>query len=419
MKANTISGQRQYEFVSRFNYIREAGTEGEKKAACRIEKELSEIAEKWGREEFQIRREPFEIDTWQVDEAVFTVTEPYEKAYTIRGCFAAANTAWEGIEAPFLYVENGDPVSLSHAEGKIVLINGGANAETYEKLEKAGAIGFLILTGTPLDQDADRMPDYRTLRGVKEPKLPCAVVHYLDAMELIEQGATRARLVLQQKKIRKTSENIVLRIPGTEKPEEILTLTAHYDSVPQGPGAYDNMAGAAIIMELAHYFAQNRPKRTIECIWFGSEELGLCGSRAYVKAHEAELAGHRFNMNVDLAGQAIGGTVLGVAATKQACDAIMEHLRQADKGVSLINNIWSSDSNTFAWKGIPAMTLNRDGFGMHTRYDTIEWISAWSLKRSAEVLGEIAEYLADAEKFPFAREIPAEFAEKLQTYFEN
>ena len=51
-------------------------------------------------------------------------------------------------------------------------------------------------------------------------------------------------------------------------------------SVPQGPGAYDNMAGAAIIMELAHYFAENRPKRTLECIWFGAEELGLCGSRA-------------------------------------------------------------------------------------------------------------------------------------------
>lgn len=44
MKANTICGQRQYAFVSQFNYIREAGTEGEEKAACRIEKELSEIA---------------------------------------------------------------------------------------------------------------------------------------------------------------------------------------------------------------------------------------------------------------------------------------------------------------------------------------------------------------------------------------
>ncbi len=49
MKANTISGQRQYAFVSQFNYIREAGTEGEEKAACRIEKELSEIAENGGR----------------------------------------------------------------------------------------------------------------------------------------------------------------------------------------------------------------------------------------------------------------------------------------------------------------------------------------------------------------------------------
>ena len=298
-----------------------------------------------------------------------------------------------------------------------VAINGGANAENYEKLEKAGAVGFLILTGTPLDKDEDRLPDYRTLRGVKNPKLPCAVIHYLDAMELVERGASRARLVLQQKKIRRTSKNIILRIPGTEQPEEILTLTAHYDSVPQGPGAYDNMAGAAIIMELAHYFAENRPKRTLECIWFGAEELGLCGSRAYVKAHEAELAQHRFNMNVDLAGQAIGGTVLGVAATKEACDVIMEHLKQADKGVSLINNIWSSDSNTFAWKGIPAMTLNRDGFGMHTCHDTIDWISAWSLNRSAGVLGEIAEYLADAEPFPFEREIPADFAERLKAYF--
>ena len=77
MKANTISGQRQYAFVSQFNYIREAGTEGEEKAACRIEKELSEIAEKWGQGELQIRREPFEIETWQVDEAVFTVTEQH------------------------------------------------------------------------------------------------------------------------------------------------------------------------------------------------------------------------------------------------------------------------------------------------------------------------------------------------------
>ncbi len=320
------------------------------------------------------------------------------------------------MEAPFLYVENGDPVSLSHAEGKIVLINGGANAENYEKLEKAGAVGFLILTGTPLDKDQDHLPDYRTLRGVKNSKLPCAVIHYLDAMELVERGASRARLVLQQKKIRRTSKNIILRIPGTEQPEEILTLTAHYDSVPQG------------MVHTTTWRAQRSswswhtcsPQTTQTDTGMHLVQRGGAGSLrkpAYVKAHEAELAQHRFNMNVDLAGQAIGGTVLDMTATKEACDVIMEHLKQADKGVSLINNIWSSDSNTFAWKGIQAMTLNRDGFGMHTCHDTIDWISAWSLNRSAGVLGEIAEYLADAEPFPFEREIPADFAEKLKVYF--
>ena len=80
-----------------------------------------------------------------------------------------------------------------------VAINGGANAENYEKLEKAGAVGFLILTGTPLDKDEDRLPDYRTLRGVKNPKLPCAVIHYLDAMELVERGAVHASFYSRKK----------------------------------------------------------------------------------------------------------------------------------------------------------------------------------------------------------------------------
>lgn len=61
------------------------------------------------------------------------------------------------------------------------------------------------------------------------------------------------------------------------------------------------------------------------------------------------------------------------------------------------NQIWGSDSNSFAWKGIPAMTLNRDGFGMHTRYDTIDLLSVWSLERSAILLGCIADALGNAE----------------------
>lgn len=66
-------------------------------------------------------------------------------------------------------------------------------------------------------------------------------------------------------------------------------------------------------------------------------------------------------------------------------------------------------------EGIPAMTLNRDGFGMHTRYDTIDLLSAWSLE-SAILLGCIADALGNAEVFPFERKMPEKFIRELDEY---
>ena len=170
-------------------------------------------------------------------------------------------------------------------------------------------------------------------------------------------------------------------------------------------------------MELCRYFNAHRPKRTMEFIWFGAEEKGLLGSQEYVRAHEAELSSHQFNMNVDLAGQLVGGTVIGVTADPAICQMITYMAHEIGLGMRTSNAIWGSDSNTFAWKGIPAMTQNRDGFGMHTRHDTVALISSWSLKRSAMLLGYIADRLGNLPTFPFPKEIPAEFMEQLDKYF--
>ena len=63
------------------------------------------------------------------------------------------------------------------------------------------------------------------------------------------------------------------------------------------------------------------------------------------------------------------------------------------------------------------MTLNRDGFGMHTRHDTIALLSDWSLERSAILLGYIAEELGNRENFPFERKVPENFISQLEKYF--
>lgn len=415
MDKTRISGARALEFLGQFDFIREAGTEGELAAAEKIRKYLEQNVSGPG---ITFREEPFSFEESRILEASLVVTEPYQKEYSVVGCAGCGSTPENGLEAPFLYVENGDEISLAYARGKIVLVNGIVRKAFYQKLVEAGAAGFVMLSGTPIDEGEDLRPARRSLRGVEETPIQGVTVHYKDAVELVERGASRVRLILRQEKEKRISRNLILRIDGSQRADEILTVSAHYDSVPEGPGAYDNMAGAAIVMELCRYFSVHRPRRTIEFLWFGAEEKGLYGSLNYVERHSEELASHRFNMNVDLAGQTIGGTVIGVTGNPEICQILSAYAHEAGMGVSLKHQIWGSDSNSFAWKGVPAMTLNRDGFGMHTRHDTAALISAWSLERSSCLLAMVAERLASAEVFPFPREVPEKFREELNAFFE-
>ena len=416
MSKNTISGQRQMDFVLKFNYIREAGTPTEEKAASLIREELKSFG-------MESMLSEFTFNTWEIRKAELTVTEPYNKTYQVTGYQRCGSTAGEGVEAEFLYVENGDDISLSHAAGKIVMVNEIVRKDMYLKLLKAGAAGFVSISGSPTDTGEDRIPRaaaipqkvYEALN--EKERIQGVGIHYLDAVEMVTEGAKKVRLTLLQEEVTRTSRNVEARIQGSDHADEILTLTAHYDSVPDGPGAYDNMAGAAIIMEVCRYLKEHQPRRTVEFVWFGAEEKGLLGSRHYIKMHEHELGKHRFNMNVDLAGQLVGGNVIGVTADPSVCSMLTYLAAETGIGMTTKNQIWGSDSNTFAWKGIPAMTLNRDGFGMHTHYDTVDLLSAWSLERSARLLAHIAENLGNIDIIPFSREIPEEFKKQLDEYF--
>ncbi len=409
-----ISGDRQFCFVSQFNYIREAGTANEKKAAetilAMLKSETSDV---------QIRTEEFSFFAPKLKTSFFEVTAPYHKVYEACTFGFCANTSEDGLEADFVYLENADDISMKQASGKIVMVNSYIGRTMLEKLKMVGALGFVSFSGTPVDTGKKRLPAVKNLgQSDHLTALPGTCIHFLDAAEIVEKNASRVRMICNQTIETHTSQNICARIEGTDKQDDILTVTAHYDSVLQGPGAYDNMSGCAIVMELFHWFCAHKPRRTMEFIWFGCEEKGLLGSRAYVNAHENELAHHRFNMNIDLAGQTLGGTVMGITGDPSICRQFEALAEKCGIGMTARSAVWSSDSNTFAWKRIPSMTLNRDGFGMHTEYDTIDLISAWSLRRSALLLCTVADYLANEDTFPLCGEIPAEFLAQLDASFQ-
>ena len=410
------NGQRAYQFVADTAYVRESGTKGEHKAAEYILKAAEQVAAMPGKAEYiqTPRMEIFQCPDFQQKKAELVICQPYEKSYPVRAYLNGACTLEDGITAPFFFVGKGDDISLSQAKGAVVMVCDSIREAMIDKIKAAGILGFVTVCGTPLDKGEDRIPQqYRR----KESDLPGASIHYLDAWEIVEKEASLCRLNIRQSEISRKSANVAVRILGTEFPEEIVTVTAHYDSVPEGPGAYDNMSGGAIVMEAFHYFAEHRPARTMEFIWFGSEEKGLVGSRNYVKSHEAEMRNHVFNLNVDLAGQLLGGNVLGVTADPSVCTELKALMEENRLGVTIKNQVWASDSNTFAWKGIPALTLNRDGFGMHTRHDTVEYISPRGLEEGAKTLCTAAAWAANEPHFSFLREIPEEMQRELEKYF--
>src|SRR3989338_3895747 len=57
-------------------------------------------------------------------------------------------------------------------------------------------------------------------------------------------------------------ENLIAEARGTEKPQEIVVVGAHYDSVAGSPGADDNASGAAVLLELSAALKDLRPKKT-------------------------------------------------------------------------------------------------------------------------------------------------------------
>ncbi len=87
--------------------------------------------------------------------------------------------------------------------------------------------------------------------------------------------------------------DVVAEIPGTEKLDEVVIVSGHFDSWngPGSQGALDNGTGSSTAMEAARILATvgAKPKRTIRFILWSGEEQGLYGSQWYVKAHAKEL----------------------------------------------------------------------------------------------------------------------------------
>jgi Zn-dependent M28 family amino/carboxypeptidase len=101
--------------------------------------------------------------------------------------------------------------------------------------------------------------------------------------------------------------NVIADSPKGKNKDEVVVVSAHLDSVVEGPGINDNGSGVATILEIAEELRELRYtkklQRQVRFIFFGAEEAGLLGSTHYLRTlSDRELSKIYANVNFDMLG---------------------------------------------------------------------------------------------------------------------
>jgi hypothetical protein len=207
-------------------------------------------------------------------------------------------------------------------------------------------------------------------------------------------------LVRERHAIAVMDPNVVVRF-GEGK---ALLVMAHYDSVDGSPGACDNAAAVAILVELARVFHDEPPAQPVILAFTAGEEVGLAGAEALADRVDVDFA-----ISLDLVG-GDGPLVLNGASTLIG-NAELAWLRDAaDRaGVELtaplphrvISRWWPqaerSDHGPFTLRGVRAVHFyNRgnDGEWIDTAYHSAHDLPSRVHPEAVAAVGRLVRALA-------------------------
>lgn len=225
------------------------------------------------------------------------------------------------------------------------------------------------------------------------------------------------------------SENIWAYIEGSEKPNEVIVISAHYDHIglQNGQvynGADDDGSGTVALLEIAQAFkiAQKEghgPKRSVLILHVTGEEHGLHGSRFYAENPLFPLANTITNINIDMIGRSdefhttsnnyvylIGSDYLSTdlyniceAANKDHINLFVDYKFNGKNDPNRF--YYRSDHYNFAKNGIPSVFLFN---GVHADYhqasDEVDKIEFDALTKRTQLAFAIAWELANRENRP-------------------
>jgi hypothetical protein len=281
---------------------------------------------------------------------------------------------------------------------------GYSSREINQALESAGAAGII----TSYWSKAFGSNKIFSSRTKNIPTVDMELEDYTMLYRLVEYGNNPiVKIVAESKDLGVASTlNTIGEIKGTEKPDEYVILSAHFDSWDGGTGATDNGTGTLVMMEAMRILKKvyPNPKRTILVGHWGSEEQGLNGSRAFVEDHPEIVKNTQavFNQDngtgrvVDISGAGFLHSYDYITRWLAAVPKdITEHIKTEFPGSP---SGGGSDNASFLAAGAPAFNLSSLSWSYwnytwHTNRDTYDKI-VFDDVRSNAILTAILVYMA-------------------------
>ena len=366
------------------SYIRTAGSENELRCARYLADRLAEMSIGSHFEDFSI-----------------TLYDTSEESLKADGreipCKAYGSDASAEVSGKLVYLGSADARSLKKCKDGIVLTERPITKKLYTALVENGAIGFIACTGNTAY--ADREIDRRMIRFPTDEmqNIPGVTVNVSDALWMLKNDIKTVELSVRQTKREARSYNLIADIEG--ETDEMIVISAHYDTTSLSIGAYDNMSSCIGLLCLAEYFKKNKPHRKIRLLWCSAEEIGLVGSRKYCEAHTAELEKTVLNINLDMLGSLMGEFVVFSCADTEMPEFIRRFLKKHRVAGEVRDAIRSSDSSAFVYAGIPAVSFARYAppsvAPIHTVYDGSYALGARRLLDDMRIITEFAREISD------------------------
>ncbi len=222
--------------------------------------------------------------------------------------------------------------------------------------------------------------------------------------------------------------NVVGYLEGTDKKDELIIMTAHYDHIGVSAdgqinnGANDDGSGTVTVMELAKTFGQaakegNRPRRSILFMTVTGEEKGLLGSEFYSRHPLFPLENTVCDLNIDMVGRDdydhVGKPdyIYEIGSDKLSSELRASLVEQNEKHIGLDLDFkyndpndpnrfyYRSDHYNFAKHGIPvAFFFNGVHDDYHQPSDTVDKIEFDKIQRVAKLVFYMGWDIANRDK---------------------